>query len=98
MRPATLVRRGRSTRLLRSAEEATAAPALAPLCRFCGRPPDEDPISPGPAFGMVHRACFAAWDRQQEALELMSGAFFPDPIAFQTDLELEADEPLARAA
>lgn len=100
MRPATVARRERSTHPLRTADEGTATPALAPICRFCGHPPDEDPISPGPDLGTVHRACFIRWDRQQEALELESigGTLFPDPIAFRTDLELKIDDAVARAA
>ena len=73
---------------------------MSPFCRFCARSAHGDTVTPGPSLGKVHRACFVAWDRGQEALELEFGRgfSFPDPVASRTDLELEANKSSANAA
>ncbi len=69
--------------------------ATGPVCRLCASQVTGDSVRPGPEFGAVHRACFIAWDREQEALELEFGgiAYAPDP-----DPDLEVVESLPRAA
>ncbi len=69
--------------------------AIGPVCRLCASQVAGDSVRPGPELGAVHRACFIAWDREQEALELEFGgiAYAPDP-----DPDLEASESLPRAA
>ncbi len=69
-------------------------------CRFCALPAIHDAITPGPQFGEVHRACFIAWDDEQEAMELEFGraAFMPDPTDCQLELEFETDRASAQAA
>jgi len=73
---------------------------MTPVCRLCGRLARGGAVRPGPSFGSVHRTCFIAWDREEEALELEFGRGLRlfDPIASATEAELLAAYDWADAA
>jgi hypothetical protein len=60
-------------------------------CRFCSRENVGDVVDAGGDIGRVHRACFVAWDRKQEALEMSMAAALslPDPREECTERDLE---------
>lgn len=76
------------------------SPRAAKLCRFCSSPASGNTVIPGPAFGHVHESCFAAWDREQEALELefARAASFPLPDSLELELDRDFAETPPRAA
>jgi hypothetical protein len=63
----------------------------AQCCRFCSRENVGDIVDAGGDIGRVHRACFIAWDREQEALEMSMAAALslPDPREEWTERDLE---------
>lgn len=67
-------------------------------CRLCMRPNRGDVIDVGGDLGRVHRSCFDAWDRRQEAIEAaeMVAQRLPDPREEWSEHDVHA--PPARAA
>ena len=82
--------------LLAGGSGGRTSPRPSEVCRFGSSADGGDVVDPGPAFGQVHRTCFTAWDREQEAheLEFARAASIPLPDL----LELEEDPGLAGTA
>ncbi len=75
------------------------APQVLPAadrCSICGLPLREDAVKLG-LSELAHRACFAAQDRMDEALELEFGGALPGPFSDLSDLELEATSARPRS-
>jgi hypothetical protein len=70
-------------------------------CRFCTRGASGGVfIDAGGDVGCVQQACFIEWDLRQEAVEATAtiASLLADPGELRTELELEVEDPVARAA
>ena len=81
-------------------QHAPRGRAGARRCCLCNEENAGAVVDAGGDLGRVHRACFVAWDREQEALEMgaVVALSLPDPGEYWSEREIADGDPLAWAA